>query len=89
MLLQATSIDVGLAAEAVAGASAAVASIAAAEIQMALRTMAPRRERRVEREAVMRWSPSYVVVTVERDPGDPGAVAWTAPPSCRTLLVLV
>jgi hypothetical protein len=83
MLLQATSIPDGFAADTDAGAKAAVASIAAAESKPAVRTKVPRRARRVEREVVIAWSPSYVTVE-EPVPGDPGAVAWTAPPSCRT-----
>src|SRR6185369_5746360 len=58
MLLHATSIDVGLAAATEAGARAAVASIAPAASQPAVRTRVPRRARRGEREVVMSRSPS-------------------------------
>ena len=54
MLLQATSIDAGLDAATVAGANAAVAIIAPAASQPAVRARVPRRARRSEREVFIR-----------------------------------
>src|SRR4051794_33246164 len=73
MLLHATFIDVGAAAAADAGAKAAVAIIAPAASQPALRTRAPRRARRSEREVFIPWSPS-VAMDWSAIPVAPGAV---------------